>query len=163
MKVIDVAIELEEMGKHYFERLANETTLAGIKGVFEFLADEQEELYDVFQAMKRGASSHCNADSQALDQARGHFARIFAEDGGALGLLKDDLQAYAFAMAIENRIVSFFEDLAMHERDAESRALLQEIVAEERRHRETVAGVYNFVAAPKWQLCSAEFSNLREN
>uniref|UniRef100_A0A831XDN4 Ferritin n=1 Tax=Geobacter metallireducens TaxID=28232 RepID=A0A831XDN4_GEOME len=162
MKVLDFALEMEQMGKSYFERLAGETTVGGIRTVFNLLAREQQELYDTFLAMKRGASAHCNADSQALERARDRFAEIFAANGTAVDLLKEDLEAYEHAMKVEADIVRFFEELAEQERNEESRALLREIAAEERRHYDVVESIHDFVAAPKWHLNWGEFSNLKE-
>lgn len=162
MKVLDFALEMETIGKGYFERLANESSIAGIGTVFAMLAEEQQELYDTFQAMKKGASAHCNADSKALERARESFAQIFAEDGTALSLLKDDLEAYEHALKVESDIVNFLEEIARKEGDAEARALLMEILAEERKHYDTLESIHDFVAAPKWHLDWAEFSNLNE-
>lgn len=162
MKVIDFALEMEEMGKDYFWRLANEASINGVRTVFTMLAEAQQELYDTFLAMKRGASVHCNADSRALERAREAFARIFAPDGALLDLLKTDLAAYEHAMQVEAAVVRFCEELAEQERDEEARALLREIAAEERRHYDTVESIHDFVAAPRWQLCWGEFSNLQE-
>lgn len=162
MKVIDFALEMEEMGKDYFRRLAAEASMTGVRTVFTMLAEEQQELYDTFLAIKRGASAHCNADSQALERARETFARLFAPDGAHLALLKTDLAAYEHAMQVEAAIVSFCEELAERERDEEARALLREIAAEERRHYDTVESIHDFVAAPRWHLCWGESCNLRE-
>jgi rubrerythrin len=162
MKVIDFALEMEEMGTDYFRCLANEASVSGVKAVFTMLAEEQQELYDTFLTMKQGASAHCNADSHTLERAREAFGKIFAQDGAHLELLKTDLAAYEHAMHVEAAIVRFIEELAERERDDEARALLREIADEERRHYDTVESIHDFVAAPKWQLCWGEFSNLRE-
>ncbi|BDV44370.1 ferritin [Geotalea uraniireducens] len=162
MKVLDFALQMEELGKNYYERLAAETSLNGIRAVFSMLAEEQQELYDTFQAMKRGASAHCNADSLALDRAWRNFGKIFAAGSGTIDLLKNDLDAYRHAIQVEADIVRFFEELASSENNAEARALINEIAAMERKAYRRVENIHDFVAAPKWQLSWGEFSNLNE-
>lgn len=162
MKVLDFALQMEEMGRNYYERLAAETSLNGIRAVFSMLAEEQQELYDTFQAMKRGASAHCNADSLTLDRAWQQFGRIFAGDGTSIALLKSDLDAYRHAVQVEADIVGFFEELAKSERNAEARAMLNEVAAVERKSYRRVETIHDFVAAPTWQLSWGEFSNLDE-
>ncbi len=160
MYVLNFALEMEKVGKEYFEKLAAESTLPGIKNIFTRLALEQQQLYDTFKAMQSKVDTPLLVDSQALERAIDIFTQIFNE--GTIGLLKNDLDAYAHAMQIEAEIVKFLEYMAQKETNAEARTLLREIAEEEKKLDYSIESIHDFVAAPRTHLATGEFSNLKE-
>jgi rubrerythrin len=160
MYVLNFALEMEKVGKEYFEKLASESTLPGIKNIFGMLADEQQQLYDTFKSLQSKVDTPLLVDSLALERAIDVFARIFNE--ATIGLLKNDLDAYYHAMKIEAEIVTFFEDMAQKETNDDARTLLREIAAEEKKLYDTIETIHDFVAAPCTHLAWGEFSNLKE-
>lgn len=160
MYVLNFALEMEKVGKEYFEKLAAESTLPGIKKIFNMLAVEQQQLYDTFKSMQSKTDTPLLVDSQALERAMDVFGRIFNE--AAIGLLRNDLDAYVHAMRIEAEIVKFFEDMAQKEPNDDARMLLREIAEEEKNLYEAIESIHDFVAAPRSHLTWGEFSNLKE-
>ncbi len=160
MYVLNFALEMEKVGKEYFEKLAAESTVPGIKNIFGMLAVEQQQLYETFKSMQSKVDTPLLVDSQALERAIDVFTRIFNE--ATIGLLRNDLDAYGHAMKVEAEIVNFFEDMAQKETNADARMLLSEIAAEEKKLYDTIENIHDFVAAPYSHLACGEFSNLKE-
>lgn len=160
MYVLNFALKMEKVGKEYFEKLAADSTLPGVKNIFRMLAEEQQELYDTFKAMQRQIDTPLLVDSAALERAIGIFSQIF--NAATIGLLKNDLDAYHYAMKVEAQIVGFFEEMAQQETNEEARILLQKIAAEEKKLYDTIENIHDFVAAPRTYLAGLEFSNLKE-
>ncbi len=160
MYVLNFALEMEKVGKEYFEKLAAESTLPGIRNIFNMLAVEQQQLYDTFKTMQSKVGTPLLVDSQALERAIDVFTQIFKE--ATIDLLRNDLDAYAHALKIEAEIVKFFEDMAQKETNADARTLLREIAEEEKKLYNTIESLHDFVAAPHSHLAWAEFSNLKE-
>ncbi|MDR3580488.1 MAG: ferritin family protein [Oryzomonas sp.] len=160
MYVINFALEMEKVGKEYFEKLAEETSVTGVKNIFKMLAVEQQKLYDIFKAIERNENATLFVDSHALERAINIFAQIFNE--ASKGILKNDLDAYEYAMKIEADIVKFFENMAQLETNQDAKTLLREIADEEKKLYNSIEDIHDFVAAPKWNLESTEFSNLKE-
>jgi rubrerythrin len=160
MYVINFALEMEEVGKEYFDKLAEETSLTGIKNIFKMLAAEQQKLYDIFKAIENNANTPLSVDSKALERAIYIFAQIFNE--ASKGILRNDLDAYEHAMKIEADIVKFFENMEQLETNRDAKTLLGKIADEEKKLYNKIESIYDFVVAPKWNLESTEFSNLKE-
>jgi len=160
MYVINFAMEMEKVGKAYFEKLADETSLTGVKNIFKMLATEQQKLYDIFKAIESNANTPLLVDSKALERAMDIFAQLF--DEASKGILRSDLDAYEHAMKIEADIVKFFENMAQLETNQDAKTLLREISDEEKKVYNSIENIHDFVAAPKWNLESTEFSNLKE-
>ncbi len=152
MYVINFALHMEKVGKEYFEKLAKESSVTGIRNIFTMLADEQQEMIDTFKVLQSKVDSPLLVDSEALERARDIFARV----------LRNDLDAYRHALKIEAEIVMFFERMAQMETNEEARTLLMEIAEEEKKLFTTIENIHDFVAAPKTHLAGMEFSNLKE-
>jgi rubrerythrin len=160
MYVINFALEMEKVGKAYFEKLAEETSLTGVRNIFKMLAAEQQKLHDIFKAIENKANTPLLVDSNALERAINIFAQIFND--ATKGILRDDFDAYEHAMKIEADIVKFFENMAQLETNQDAKTLLREIADEEKKLYNSIENIHDFVAAPKWNLESTEFSNLKE-
>ena len=147
MHILNFALEMEKVGKEYFEKLAAETSSTGVKNIFYMLATEQQELIDTFKSFERKNATPLVIDSEALDRAKGLFAQIFNE--ATIGILKDDLDAYRHALKIESEIVHFFESVAQLETNQDAKVLLMEIAGEEKKVHDAIENITDFVAAPK--------------
>ena len=159
MYVLNFALQLEKVGKEYFEKLAADSSLPGIKNIFRMLAAEQQELYNSFKSLQSTVNTPLLVDSKALERALDIFAQIFNE--ATVGLLRNDLDAYRHAMKIEAEIVRFFEEMAQLETNEDAKILLKEIAEEEKKLYATIEDIHDFVAAPKSYLAGLEFSNLK--
>jgi rubrerythrin len=160
MNIFDFAMKMELDGKAYYEKLAAETTVVGLKSIFTALAGDEQKHYDVIQATKTGAS-RIMADSTVLEKAKNLFEELTA-DKNIVGSLNKSLDGYQHARKIEADSVKFYEDMAKKEDNPETVQLLLRIANEEKKHFNIMDNLSDFTLAPQNFLAWAEFSNLKE-
>jgi rubrerythrin len=101
------------------------------------------------------------ADSTVLEKARNVFVTLLTEKPAKLAA-QGDLDGYRHAMQLEVESFRLYEDAAHKEKNAEAKALLLRIAAEEHKHFNILENIYAFVNAPSQYLAWGEFSNLEE-
>lgn len=161
MNIFEFAMKMELDGKAYYEKLAAETEVAGLKTILAALAADEQKHYDTILAMKSGSSGAMMADSAVLEQAKNLFADL-SGDRNIIATLKKSLDGYAYARKIEADSVRFYEDAAGKESNPESARLLLRIADEEKKHYNIMDNLYDFTLAPQNFLAWGEFSNLKE-
>lgn len=160
MNLFDFAMKMELDGKAYYEKLAAETPLTGLKNIFLNLARDEQKHHDAVSRMKSGAD-RTMAETTVLEEAKNLFEGLMVQQSVASGLRKD-LHGYEHAMKIEADSIRFYEDMAAKESNPETARLLLKIAAEERKHYDIMENLYTFVQAPENYLVWGEFSNLKE-
>ncbi len=160
MNVFDFAMKMEMDGKAYYEKLAADTNVVGLKAIFVRLAADEQKHYDVVKAMKEGGGWPM-ADTTVLDDAKNVFRDLMG-DKTIVGGLRKDLDAYLHAMKVEADSVRLYEDMAKKEANAETVQLLLKIANEETKHYNIMENLYDLVLAPQNYLAWGEFSNLKE-
>lgn len=161
MNVFDFAMSMEKDGKAYYEKLARETRLDGLKTIFTQLAEDEQKHYEIFQELKSKGKASAKPESLALDRAKKIFPDLPTDDL----VLKEglsDLDAYQHAMQLEADSFRLYEETAAGEKDPEIKALLLKIAEEEHKHFNILGNIYHFVNAPNQYLAWGEFSNLDE-
>jgi len=161
MNVFDFAMTMEMDGKTYYQKLARETSLEGLKKIFTQLAEDEQKHYEIFQELKAGKKAPTRPESKTLDLARNVFADLHA-DPSALKGITGDLEAYQHAMQLEADSFRLYEDTAAGEQNPELKTLLLKIAAEEHKHFNILGNIYHFINAPNQYLAWGEFSNLDE-
>jgi rubrerythrin len=161
MNVFDFAMKMEEDGKAYYEKLANETSLPGLKTIFTSLAEDEQKHYEIFQELKKGGSALAMQDTNILAEAKNVFEELPKEEKTLKGL-KGDLEAYQYAMKLESESFRFYENAASEEKNPATKELLTKIAVEEHKHFNILENIFNFVNAPNQFLAWGEFSNLDE-
>lgn len=160
MNVFEFAMKMELDGKAYYERMAAETSVNGLKTIFTMLAADEQKHYDTVLAMKEGAAGEM-ASTTVLERAKNVFQELTGEKG-LLGGMKKDLDGYRHAMKIEADSVLLYEDMAKKESNQEIVMLLLKIASEEKKHYNIMENLYDFVLKPEYFLAWREFSNLKE-
>ena len=160
MKVFDFALQMEQDGKAYYEKLARDCRLPGLKGIFTRLAADEQKHYETFQKMKSEGGQVAMADSDALDEAQNVFAELLQQKEKVEA--GDDPAGYRHAMKLEADSFRFYEDAAAKAQDEGVKTLLLRIAEEEHRHFRILENVFDFINAPKQYLAWREFSNLEE-
>jgi len=161
MNVFDFAMDMEDAGRDYYEKLAGNAILPGLKSIFTSLAEDERKHFIIFQQLKAGHKTGPMPDSKSIDEARDVFAKL-PRDAAALKGLHDTLAAYRHAMKLEADSFRLYEDAAARESDDAIKSLLLKIAAEEHKHFNILENLYNFVNAPNQHLAWGEFSNLDE-
>lgn len=160
MNVFDFAMKMELDGKAYYERMAAETAVGGLKTIFTMLAADEQKHYDTVVAMKEGADGTM-ASTTVLEKAKNVFQELAVEKD-LLGGMKKDLDGYRHAMKIEADSVRLYEDMAKKESNPDIVMLLLKIASEEKKHYNIMENLYDFVLKPEYFLAWREFSNLQE-
>jgi len=161
MNVFDFAMDMEDAGRDYYEKLAGNAILPGLKSIFTSLAEDERKHFIIFQQLKAGHKTGLMPDSKSIDEARDVFAKL-PRDAAALKGLHDTLAAYRHAMKLEADSFRLYEDAAARESEDAIKSLLLKIAAEEHKHFNILENLYNFVNAPNQHLAWGEFSNLDE-
>jgi len=161
MNVYDFAIQMETDAEIFYRKLAADSHILGIKGIFTDLADDEQRHRRMFQALKERQAPDDVTDSRVLQNAKNAFEKILAEKKD-LPSLTSNLESYRYAMKIEAEGVRLYSDAAKRESDGEIKQLLLSIAKEEENHFNIVENIYNFVNAPNQYLAWAEFSSLGE-
>jgi rubrerythrin len=160
MNIFDFAMKMELDGKAYYEKLAAEAAVAGLKTIFVRLAADEQKHYDTIQDLKSGTFG-AMADSTVLEEAKNLCADLTG-DKNIVGSLKISLDGYEHARNIEAYSVRFYEDAAGKESNPETARLLLRIADEEKKHYNIMDNLYDFTLAPQNFLAWGEFSNLKE-
>lgn len=160
MNILDFAMKMELDGKAYYEKLAAETTVAGLKSIFTNLAADEQKHYETIQAIKTGTTPKM-ADSTVLEKAKNLFEGL-AADKNIVGSLNTSLDGYQYARKIEADSVKLYEDMATKEQNPDTVQLLLRIANEEKKHFNIMDNLYDYTLAPQNFLAWGEFSNLKE-
>ena len=161
MNIFDFAMKMEEDGKAYYEKLAGQSSLPGLRTIFTRLAEDEQKHYEIFKELKNSGSVPTMQDSTIIAEAKNVFEELPKEEETLKGL-KGDLAAYQHAMKIESDSFRFYENAASEEKDPAMKDLLAKIAVEEHKHFNILENIFNFVNAPNQSLAWGEFSNLGE-
>jgi rubrerythrin len=161
MNVFDFAMKMEDDGKAYYEKLADQTSLPGLRTIFTRLAEDEQKHYEIFQELKTSGGVPAMQDTTIIAEARNVFEALPKGEETLKGL-KGDLAAYQHAMEIESDSFRFYENAASEEKSPETQKLLMRIAGEEHKHFSVLENIFDFVNAPNQSLAWGEFSNLDE-
>lgn len=159
MNAFEFALQMELDGKEYYDKLAAETPVAGLRTIFTRLADDERKHYDTILALQAGAGGTM-ADSTVLDEAKNLFRQLMDDKGMAASMAKS-LDGYRHAMENEANSVQLYENMAKKEENPDTVKILLRIVEEEKKHYNIMENLYDFTLAPVNYLAWAEFSNLK--
>jgi len=160
MNVYEYAMGMETDAEAFYEKMADNTDLKGIKKIFLDLASDERRHFETFKALKERTAAVVS-ESPLLDEARNVFTRMIEEKTG-LAELKGDLEAYRYAMKLEAEAGRFYQEMLDTEQDASVKDQLKKIIDQEYSHFRIVENLYRFVDAPNQYLAWGEFSNIDE-
>lgn len=160
MDVFEIAMEKEQEVKTYYEKLAEETSHAGVKNIFTLLAADEQRHFDTVKSLKNKIGCEVPADSPALEIAKEVLGGFFGDTVPASNL-KKSLDSYQHAMSVEAESVKFYEGILETVQDPGLKQVLSTILSQEREHYTIVENLYEYVLKPEYFLEWAEFSNLR--
>jgi len=161
MNVFDFAMKMEEDGRAYYEKLAGQTHLPGLRTIFTRLAEDEQKHYETFLQLKTTAKTPAMQDTSIIEEAKNVFKDLPREEA-TLKEVDGDLAAYQHAMKIEADSYRFYEKAAAKEISPEIKNLLLRIASEEHKHFNVMENIYHFINAPNQYLAWGEFSNIDE-
>lgn len=161
MNVFERAMQMELDGKAFYQKLAAETEMQGLKTIFNWLAGDEQKHYETFRALRDAAQVPEMQDSTALEGARDLFAEM-QKTVKEQGAPESILEAYRTAMKAEKESAALYRQAAEQEENKPARQILLRIATEEEKHYNILENVFDFVNAPNQSLVWGEFSNLDE-
>ena len=139
-ELVEIAIQIEECGKAYYDEALNTLKDPQVREVFEYLRDEEEAHASTFETLLSkvtdiSAEWRENEDYVAYMRALA-ANRVFPDPEAARAAvrgMKDDTEAIRMALGFEKDTVLFFYEMRpmVGERD---RPLVDRLIAEERKH-----------------------------
>lgn len=153
MDIFTIAIQLEQDGAKFYEELAAQATTEGLKSIFTMLAKDEKNHEKIFTSLKNNTVP-AMVPSSVADDARAIFKGFDKET-----YLKEAPQVsmYEKALEIEQKSIDLYTaHLDAMENAAEQSAVMR-IIAEEKKHYETLAELVKLVSRPKRWVEDAEF------
>ncbi len=139
-EVFSLAMEIEKSGHAYYKTVADTTKDVELSKLFEFLADQENRHYRLFERLKAEAPE-LDADAAEWEEATEYIkatteSRFFVGEDRAIALARSAesaTQAIDYAIGFEKDTLLFFYEL-LNVTSGESRKAAKNIVDEEKRH-----------------------------
>lgn len=161
MNVFEFAMQMEQDGEKFYREIAAKTKDAGLKKIFNTLADEEVVHYKTFKALHEKAAAKA-VESNVLDKAKNIFTEMKAKGGLQVSADTPQIDAYKQAMKAEQEAFTFYEKKAAEAKDAGEKDILLTFAREERRHYRLLENVIEFVSRPEEWLENAEFARMEQ-
>ncbi len=157
--VWEFAKEIEVTGKAYYEKLADESAIEELSGVFSFLAGEEQRHYDIFTNMEKGLPTPELKHSEALKSAKDAFSNL-AASFQVPEVIEDSESAYQKALDLEKKSIDLYENALREAKTDQQKTALEFIIEQEKKHARIVGAMMEFVRRPKEWLENAEWNHL---
>lgn len=159
MDILEVAQKMEQEGIAYYSKLASETPVSELKGVFNFLAKEEQRHLEIFQAFAAEKTANGTGDSTS---AMKEVKKIFEQLTTSFTLpeiVYDYEAAYRKALSMEEKTVKYYSEM-LASIDANRRETLEFIISQEKAHVKLFEALIDFVGNPKAWLENSEWNHL---
>lgn len=161
MNIYDFAMSVEQSGMKFYRKMAEATEDPGLKKIFAMMVKDEEYLFHEYEKMREKAPKRALKDARVLAEATNLFAEEL-DPSKVLEKIDDDLDAYKFIMAMEEKLYTQYEKVAEKEDDAQLKNKLLEFARVEHKEHDEIEAAYDFANAPNEFLAWGEFSNLGE-
>ena len=155
MNVYEYAMKVEKDGEAYYKELASKSPNAGLKKVFNLLADAEVKHYQVFKSMR----DKDGQDFKALDistDTKTIFETLKAEKNSVdFGL--DEIKFYEDAIKREDDSYRFYLNKANELENEDEKTVFMNIAQEEIKHKAILEDILAFIQEPTNWVGSAEF------
>jgi len=163
--VFEFAMQMEQDGKAYYEKMASKTKVPALKKILTGLAEDEQRHYNIFKMLKEHHGSDLGKLAGKATTIMSTTKNVFQElkDSGADVLPQEDVIAvWKKAQDVEKKSEDFYRDKAKKVEDPTSKKMLIQIADEEAKHWAVIEAVMQFLNKPNTYLEDAEFSNLEE-
>jgi rubrerythrin len=165
MGIYEFALQMEKDGERYYRELMKESTSAGLKRIFELLADEEVKHYALIEQLHlKNHTPQLEENGQILKNVKNIFIEMKnSKDDWHFDATKA-IAAYKKAAEIEEKSKRFYLEKAAEVSDEEARRLLNQLAKEEEKHMHIMENLVEFVSRPEpgnW-LENAEWHHLDE-
>jgi rubrerythrin len=164
MGIYEFALQMEKDGERYYRELMKESTSAGLKKIFELLADEEAKHYALIEQLHRKNDTPQLEDAQILKNVKNIFIEMKNSKNDWCFDAAKATAAYKKAVEIEEKSQRFYVGKAAEASDEQARMVLNQLAKEEEKHMHIMENLVEFVSRPEpgnW-LENAEWHHLDE-
>lgn len=155
MNVYEYAMKVEKEGEAYYREMSVVATNAGLKKIFNMLADEEVKHYNVFKNMMKKEDMDLD-DLDLITDTKTIFQTL-ANEKDNVSFDKDQIQFYKDAIKREEDSHDFYaEKAALLDNEKQKRIFLH-VAKEEVKHKLILEEIVTFLEEPADWVASAEF------
>ena len=160
MDVFSFGMQMELDGKKYYDEEAGRTPDKNIARILNFLADEEQEHYEILKKYRDGSgelpSSHLLTDVKNVFQSmREESAQFISNKDSMMEVLNK-------ALEMEDRSVQFYRTKGGESDDQEQKDLFSMLTKHEDRHYALLSSMIEFYDRPQQWLEQAEFTHMED-
>jgi rubrerythrin len=165
MDVFQFAMQMEEDGRAYYEKMARQTGNATVKDILEELALDEVKHYNIFKKFSQGDFSGADelqlSGTKVLQNAKNVFQKL-AGSKHEFSFASDVRSTWIEAQKIEKKSEDFYREKSEGAENDGVKKTLNLIADEEHKHWTLIEHVLQFLDRPKQWLEDAEWNNLDE-
>lgn len=158
MDILIVAQNMEREGIAYYEKLAAETPVSELKGVFSFLAREELHHLELFQALAQKSVIPEVGDTTTMKKVKEIFQQL-TKSFTLPEIVYDYEAAYRKALSMEEESVGYYSEM-LNSIDDDQKKTLEFIINQEKGHVNLLESLIDFVSNPKVWLENSEWNHL---
>jgi len=163
MNVFEHAMKMEEDGRAYYLKHAENASLPALKKIMLEMADDELKHYNMFKSMRDSGKAEYEAAKATtiIATTKNIFEQLKSGQGDA-PLPSDTVSVWEHARQIEQDSEAFYRARADELDDEAQKVVWHKIADEEHRHYVALDNVIQFINKPARWLEDAEWSNLTE-
>jgi rubrerythrin len=160
MDPLELAVNIEQEGKVYYEKLAAQSPIKALSGVFSVLAAEEQQHLDLFDAWRKKRKAPAPPQPGAASAKAKQIFTELSVQFVAPQAVYDYAQAYGKALELETKSISLYAEMLSKATLPDDKKALQFLITEEQKHEHLVEHLLEFANEPKEFLENAEFNHL---
>lgn len=162
MEIYSFAKTIEKQGAEYYRKLAHDTDIMEIRGVFKYLAAEEDNHYKIIDAMERGSGAAvADMTSSVVEKAKNVFAAL-ARGVHIPATIRESTAAYKKGLELEQESIAYYRKAREAATNASQKGIIDAIIEQERFHARFMESMIDFVCRPSQWLENAEWYHLDE-
>ena len=155
MNVYEYAMKVEKEGEAYYREMAVVATNAGLKKIFNMLADEEVKHYNVFKNMMKKEDMDLD-DLDLITDTKTIFQTLVNEKDN-VSFDAEQIQFYKDAIAREEQSHDFYAEKAEELDNEKQKRIFLHVAKEEVKHKLILEEIVTFLEEPADWITSAEF------
>jgi rubrerythrin len=159
MDTLGMAKSIESQGRDYYKKLAQDSPLKELSGIFNFLANEEQRHFEIFDAMQRKEKITTPQKGNSSAEAKKVFAAM-SKQFAIPETVYDYTKTYQHALELEEKSIDLYEAMLTNASTLDEKRLLAFLIEEEQKHEHLLDHLIEFVNEPNVFLENAEFNHL---
>jgi rubrerythrin len=160
MNIFKFAMQMENEAEAFYRGLATNTENAGLKTIFNMLADEEAKHFKIVEEMKAKIPNKISS-TNVLSEAKDIFEQM-SNTGKKTDVNTSQIEAYKKAQDIEKKSIAFYLKKTDEVEENCQKGIFRKLAEEEKKHYFLLQNIIEFVSRPESWLENAEWHHLEE-